>query len=183
MDIKEWEQMIGEERVQKDQFFKFDFRSPLPWDQRESFDGLKYFPPDEKYRFKLKLFEHAQKKVIEIEDTKGYKRKFIRWGELRFSIDGIDGTECTLQAYKTSPEKEELFVPFKDLTSGKQTYGAGRYLDLDPAQDKMADGKWVLCFNRAYNPWCAYSNNYACPFTPPENWLNVPILAGEKKYH
>ena len=74
------------------------------------------------------------------------------------------------------------WVPFRDKTSGKETYGAGRYLDLEPERQRTAEGKWILDLNRAYNPWCAYSEAYTCPFIPPENWLEVPIRAGEKRY-
>jgi hypothetical protein len=87
-----------------------------------------------------------------------------------------------LQVYKTISYEDILFVPFRDLTSGKETYGAGRYLDLKAGKDQTPTGKWLLDFNKAYNPWCAYSEDYACPLTPPENWLNVPIYAGEKDY-
>lgn len=87
-----------------------------------------------------------------------------------------------LQAYKRDVEEEQLFVPFRDATSGQETYGAGRYIDLDAARDRSADGKWVLDFNRAYNPWCVYSEDYTCPFVPQENQLAVPVCAGEKNY-
>jgi len=75
-----------------------------------------------------------------------------------------------------------LFIPFRDATSGQETYGAGRYLDLEADQHLTADGKWIVDLNRAYNPWCAYSEDYVCPFVLPENWLEVPIRAGEKSY-
>jgi uncharacterized protein (DUF1684 family) len=81
------------------------------------------------------------------------------------------------------PFEEGLFIPFKDATSGKETYGAGRYLDLDHQRDRTPAGKWILDRNRAYNPWCAYSVNYVCPFVPPENWPKAPVYAGEKNYY
>jgi len=112
-----------------------------------------------------------------IEDTGGNKREFLRWGEFRFRIAGKD---CTLQAYKSDPEEERLFIPFRDTTNGKETYGAERYLELEPRKHYTAEGKWILDFNRAYNPWCAYNKDYVCPFVPPENWLRVPVRAGEK---
>ena len=71
---------------------------------------------------------------------------------------------------------------FRDETSGKETYGSGRYIDLSPEEHYTTEKKWILDFNKAYNPWCAYSERYACPFVDPENWLNVPVRAGEKKY-
>jgi uncharacterized protein (DUF1684 family) len=105
-------------------------------------------------------------------------RLFLRWGEFRFNV----GNErYVLQAFKTNPEEERLFVPFRDATSGRETYGAGRYLDLD-LTDRTPNGIWIFNFNKAYNPWCVYIQDYACPFVPPENWLEVPINAGEKNY-
>jgi uncharacterized protein (DUF1684 family) len=79
-------------------------------------------------------------------------------------------------------EEERLFVPFRDATSGQETYGAGRYPDLDSARNRTADGKWILDLNRAYNPWRVYGENYTCPFVPQVNWLTVPVRAGEKNY-
>ena len=111
--------------------------------------------------------------------TKGEEQEFIRWGEFRFKVGN---KELVLQAYKSNPEEETLFVPFRDATSGKETYGAGRYLDLAPEKNRTPDGKWILDFNRAYNPWCVYSEMYTCPFVPPENWLEAPIRVGEKNY-
>ena len=87
-----------------------------------------------------------------------------------------------LQAYRSDAEEEQLFIPFKDATSGQETYGAGRYLDLNAARNRTTDGKWILDLNGAYNPWCVYSEDYTCPFVPQENWLAVPVRAGEKSY-
>ena len=103
----------------------------------------------------------------------------MRWGEFQFRIGD---EKCTLQAYKSEPNENRLFLPFKDDTSGKETYGAGRYLDLNYEKDLTPERIWTLDFNKAYNPWCAYSKNYSCPYVPPENWLNIPILAGEKNF-
>ena len=112
-----------------------------------------------------------------MEMSRGDVREFLRWGEFRFNIGG---EECTLQAYKSRSEEEGLFVLFRDTISGAETYAAGRYLDLDPDRDPTPEGKWILDFNRAYNPWCAYSEAYTCPLVPLENWLKVPVRAGEK---
>ncbi len=177
MNIQKWKERLEEERKEKDIFFATHWQSPISLEERQKFKGLKYYPPDPKLRFELELHEHNDKKTIEIEDTKGNIRHFLQWGEFRFRIGNED---CTLQAYKSDPEEERLFVPFRDATSGKETYGAGRYLDLDLV-DRTASGKWILDFNRAYNPWCAYSKDYACPLVPPENLLKVPVRAGEKR--
>lgn len=179
MDIHEWKAALEQERKDKDIFFATHWQSPLPMQDRSIFMGLAYFPPNGDYTFNLQLNEHQDPSVLEIQDTTGNIRQFLRWGEFRFKVGD---QECTLQAYKRAPQQDQLFVPFKDVTNDKDTYGPGRYIDLDGARDRTADGNWVLDFNRAYNPWCAYSMDYSCPYVPPENWLEVPVLAGEKKY-
>lgn len=179
MNIIQWENNINEERKLKDDFFKENFQSPLSFDEKQKFKGLNYYLPDIVYQFELDLLEHKEKKILKIEDTQGNERDLLRWGEFNFTINN---TACKLQAYKSSNADETLFIPFKDATSGKETYGAGRYLDIDVEKHKTLNGKWILDFNQAYNPWCAYSNNYACPYTPSENWLKVSIKAGEKNY-
>jgi uncharacterized protein (DUF1684 family) len=179
MEISEWKVNLGRVREEKDTFFAQHWQSPVTPQDRPLFKGLEYYPPDPSYRFELELFEHPEKQAVRMAYTKGNEQDFLRWGEFRFKIAG---KEQSLQAYKSNREEEMLFVPFKDATSGKETYGAGRYLDLEPERDRTADRKWILDFNQAYNPWCVYSEAYTCPFVPVENWLEVPILAGEKNY-
>ncbi len=176
----DWEAELEKSREDKDDFFGSSHPySPITLKEREKFQGLDYYPPNPVYRFELKLYEHKEKKVITVEATKGEMREFIRWGEFRFKINN---EACTLQAYKSAPGEPRLFIPFRDATSGKETYGAGRYIDLEPEKHHNKEGKWLLDLNNAYNPWCAYSDDYTCPLVPPENWLKVPILAGEKNY-
>lgn len=180
MSISDWKANLERARQTKDAFFAQNWQSPVPPQSRLQFKGLEYYPPDQSYKFELMLHEHAERQVVRMAYTKGNEQDFFRWGEFRFTIDE---REQALQAYKSSSNKDILFIPFKDATSGKETYGAGRYLDLEPARDRTAEGKWVLDFNLAYSPWCAYSEAYTCPFVPVENWLEVPIYAGEKDYH
>jgi len=92
-------------------------------------------------------------------------------------------TDLSSKAYKRSREEQMQFVSFKDATSGKETYGTGRYLDLEPGRDRTQEGEWFLDFNRAYNPCCAYSGARTCPFVPVKNRLEVPIYTGGKDYH
>lgn len=179
MEIDVWEAQLEEERREKDEFFAAHWQSPIPAGDRAEFRGLDYYPPDPDCRLEIELREHGEKEMVRMTYTKGEERDFIRWGEFRFRIGG---EECVLQAYKSAAEEEQLFVPFRDTTSGKETYGGGRYLDLDAARYRTTDGKWILDFNRAYNPWCVYSEAYTCPFVPQGNWLTVPIRAGEKDY-
>ena len=179
MDISKWKEEVQQQRDQKDFFFASHYQSPIPFEDRQQFKELDYYPPDPDFQFELELHEHEDRKILKINDTQGNERAFLRWGEFRFKIGD---KACTLQAYKSDPNEERLFVPFRDETSGKETYGAGRYLDLDDEHHCTTDGKWILDFNCAYNPWCAYSDAYACPFVDPENWLKVAVRAGEKKY-
>jgi len=179
MTLSRWKQRLTMDRGQKDTYFALHPQSPLPPGDRDAFTGLAYYPPDPDYRFELELHEHAQKKPVPMTYTKGETKTFLRWGEFRFTIRG---EAQVLQAYTSSTHDLAFFVPFRDTTSGAETYGAGRYLDLKPERHLTTEGKWVLDFNQAYNPWCAYNAAYTCPFVPPENWLEVPILVGEKQY-
>ncbi|WP_259517963.1 DUF1684 domain-containing protein [Halanaeroarchaeum sp. HSR-CO] len=169
---------MREEREQKEQYFGNNPRSPIPPEEREDFEGLAYFPVDEDLRFELPLHEHDDKEELIVETTTGSQREYLRWGEFRFEIDG---EAVTLQAYKADPHEEYLWVPFRDDTNSEETYGAGRYLDLHYGEDQV-DDRWILDFNEAYNPTCAYNEAYECPLIPTENWLDVRIEAGEKAY-
>ena len=181
LDVSEWKDCLEREREEKNRFFLLDPRSPIRRGERSRLvgKGLSYFPPDPDLRLELTLNEHKEKKKIIVATSKDGEREFICWGEFRFEVNG---KQCVLQAYKSDREEGSFWVPFRDKTSGKETYGAGRYLDLEPERHRTTEGKWILDLNRGYNPWCAYSEEYTCPFIPPENWLEVPIRAGEKNY-
>jgi uncharacterized protein (DUF1684 family) len=179
MKASRWTQLLNMERKQKDTFFSIHPNSPVPPEDRVTFKGLDYYPPNPAYRLMLELHEYDEKENVIMMYTKGEEKEFLRWGEFRFKIGNKDQT---LQTFKSSLYDKSLFIPFRDSTSGKETYGAGRYIDLQPEESLSEDGKWILDFNRAYNPWCAYSEKYTCPFVPPENWLQIPIPVGEKKY-
>jgi uncharacterized protein (DUF1684 family) len=109
--------------------------------------------------------------------SKGTTQRYLRFGYFQF---GLNNSQVILQAYKSADRDDDhLFVPFRDKTSGKETYPAARYLDLEIRPDDTC----LLDFNYAYNPYCAYSEDYICPLPPAENWLAVDIRAGELKYH
>lgn len=181
METQEWKTRIEKEREQKERYFASNPRSPIPPEDLSDFSeiGLDHYPPEPELRFELELREHEEKESIEVDTTGDGTQEYLRWGEFRFEVDG---EQCELQAYKSDPEEGRLWVPFRDETNGEETYGAGRYLDLELERHRTEDGKWILDFNKAYNPWCAYSEDYTCPLIPPENWLDVGIEAGEKKY-
>jgi len=136
MEIDNWREQLKRERSEKDRSFAGHQQSPIAPEGRAEFRGLDYYPPDRDCRFEIELHEHEEKKTLRMTYTKGEERDFIRWGEFRFRIDD---DECVLQAYKSDPEEEWLFIPFRDLTSGQETYGAGRYLDLDPVRNRTGD--------------------------------------------
>jgi len=179
MKPSEWRERLERERKQKDWSFAVNPRSPIPPEKREDFNGLDYYPPNPVYRFKLKLHEYEEKKTLKMATTSDEEQGYIRWGEFQFKLGG---KEHKLQAYSRDQKEQWLFIPFRDATSGKETYGAGRYLDLQPGRHYLGGGRWILDFNKAYNPFCAYNKAYSCPLTPPENWLDILIRAGEKKY-
>jgi uncharacterized protein len=162
-------------RQRKDAFFASS-QSPLPADARTGFKALRYFDFDASFIFRLKLQASQNLEHIMMETSSGVRKSYVRAGTLEFRVD--DET-VRLTAF-SSPESEdpELFIPFRDATSGTQTYGAGRYLNVD----LETDGSLVLDFNLAYNPYCAYSDGWSCPIPPLENCLKVAILAGEKTF-
>lgn len=179
MNKTEYADKILNDRKSKDEFFKNQPQSPIRIKDKYQFEGLDYYEPNNDFRFILDLEELEKKESIKVNDSGGNVRNMLIWGEFHFKIGNA---ECSLQAYKSVEGEKRLFVPFKDKTNGKETYGAGKYLDLIYGEDQTKDAKWILDFNKATNPWCAYSENYACPFVPPANWLDVEIKAGEKNY-
>lgn len=159
-------------RAEKDRFFRTSPYSPIP--DRAGFTGLNYYPPDPAYRYTLPLEPAEQPEPLLFQTSTGDERTYTRIGVVDFEVEG---QPARLALYQ-SDEHEELFLPFRDATSGNETYGAGRYLE----PERLAGGEIVVDFNLAYNPFCAYSEDYSCPLPPFENHLKVAIRAGEKAY-
>lgn len=157
-------------RKEKDEFFARDPHSPLTREQKRSFQGLSYFPPSEAYRFELEIEEFADKTLVLIQTSTGDVQEYERYGRFRFLVQD-QPAELTLYHSETG-----YFLPFVDSLAGVETYPAGRYLEPEP----LGGRRFLLDFNFAYNPYCAYNENWSCPLTPPENRLKVPIPAGEK---
>lgn len=164
-------------RDEKDQFFRTDLDSPLLPEERPIFKGLKYYPPDESYRLSARLEPLDKPGPLMIVTSKGALQPYLKYGTFRFEINKA---KLELKAYKSTedPFARSVFVPFSDETSGSETYGSGRYLDLE----ESGGDEYEIDFNLAYNPYCAYNPNYTCPVPPKENRLQVKILAGEKNY-
>ncbi|ERJ05287.1 hypothetical protein HLRTI_002729 [Halorhabdus tiamatea SARL4B] len=177
MTDENYAERIREQRAEKETYFAEHPRSPFPG--HADFEGLDHYPVDPAYRYELPLEEHDEKESVTVETTADGSQEYVRWGEFNFEIDG---ESVTLQAYKPASGEDRFWVPFRDETNDEETYGAGRYLDLEPDRHQTADGTWILDLNQAYNPTCAYNEAYECPLIPMENWLDVPVEAGEKAY-
>jgi uncharacterized protein len=157
-------------RSDKDHFFKRSEQSPLTHEAQHDFGGLAYFEPNDDLVFEVSL-DAVEPSDITIATTAGEERTYSRVATATVSVDGED---TTVALYSTG--HEGLFLPFRDATSGSETYGAGRYIDVHP----QGDGTVVIDFNYAYAPFCAYNENYSCALPPHENWLSVAIRAGER---
>ena len=198
LDLVDWRRRVGDLyrisgpqalarfRKARDELFRTHPQSPIEPDERASFQGLRYFDPDPAYRVTARV-EPGDGSELAI-DTGGEDGaiKFRRVGRLVFKLGGED---CTLTVLSLAQYAGGLFVPFRDRTSRKETYGAGRYL-FDTAKDtdglvleiKTGSRDVVIDFNFAYNASCAYSPRWACPLAPPENHLKVAVRAGELAY-
>ncbi|WP_420152967.1 DUF1684 domain-containing protein [Siphonobacter sp.] len=163
------------ERLEKDQNYRTSTESPIK--DKAGFQGLKYFPADSTYEVFAKLEETESTKTFAVQMTGGQTETYTLYGKVRFELQG---KTCELLVFE-STEAGTLFIPFKDQTSGKESYGGGRYLDI-PESD-ITGNRVTIDFNKAYNPYCAYSPEYTCPIPPKENNLPLAIRAGELAYH
>jgi len=142
----------------------------------KEYKGLEFFPPSEKFRIKGNFVPYDKEKAIEITTVAGTMAEMISPGSVLFALDG---KEYRLEAFKENEENTKLFIVFKDLTNGEETFAKGRFLTADV----LDNGKVDLNFNRAVNPPCNYTPFATCPVPPHKaNWLNVHIEAGEKAY-
>ncbi len=158
----------------KDHFMGHDPNSPLTQDQKTAFSGLKYFTESSDLRLVLPVEKFDSNDTIEMQTSTGDVTEYLRWGKISFEVNGEAGQ---LTIYRDT-HGHGYFLPFTDATSGKETYGAGRYVEVEI----LEDGGIAVDFNMAYNPYCAYNEDWSCPLTPFENRLQVPIHAGEKKF-
>lgn len=165
-----WESLI----VERDSLFA-SASSPLLPPDMEGFSGLPYFPYDSSLVFKLRLRPVLAMDTIRMTTSTGEARPLIPFGTFRFDADGLGHT---LSVFKTVSDEgtARLFLPFRDQTSSRSTYGGGRYIDLE----LQPSGVYTLDFNHAYHPYCVYNPSYSCPIPPPENRLNLAVTAGER---
>ena len=171
-DAAAFEEQLAEFRAAREAALKED-PDAIPPEKRDQLLPLKYYPPDEKYTVPAAL-RLSDGPIVEVPTSTGTVRRMQLVGTLEFTLDG---QPMSLGALAPAGEPvRSLFVPFTDLTTGTETYKAGRYLDLHPT----STGVYMIDFNRAYNPTCAYNEAYECPYPPPSNRLKVAIRAGEK---
>lgn len=162
--------------------FSDSLKSPLTKDDLKEFKGLDFFPISEKFIVEALFIRTKREKAFAMKTTTSRTPLYVKYGELHFKIDE---KEFKLNVYqnidlsKKPGYSDYLFLPFSDLTCGKESYIGGRYVDM-----RMQKGKtWIIDFNKAYNPYCAYNYKYSCPIVPLENDLDIEILAGVKKFH
>ena len=155
--------------------------SPLNEEDFAKFEKLDFFPIDTTFRVEARLIKEKHQNFFEMQTTTDRKPEYRVWAIAIFSLQG---NEFRLNIYQNKkalvdPEYSDyLFLPFLDLTNGESSYGGGRYMDLSISEENTV----IIDFNKAYNPYCAYNHRYSCPIVPKENFIDLEVLAGVKKY-
>ena len=171
---------IEKDRLAKDEEMKNSPQSPFNLEPKVQFHPLKYFDADPGFVFKSKLTEYNPKDSIVIYGTKGEPRSVVRFGYLKFSKDG---KHLRMNVYEGTSRSGERYhsLWFTDLTTNKESYGVGRYIDFEVVPD--SGYVYTIDFNKAYNPYCSYSPRYSCAIPSKQDFLDLEITAGEKKFH
>ena len=173
----DYAERLRENRAEKDRLFAEERGSPVPPERREEFDGLDYFDPDPDYRVTATVTVHDDPEPVDMDTSDDRTVRYLR--VVTFSFD-LGGEAYSLRGYRQEGGDDAVFVPFRDKTTGQQTYRGGRYMELTPDRE-LADGDRVtLDFNLAYTPFCAFSDAFSCPLPPEENWLETTVPAGER---
>jgi len=177
-DVDRWRAEVEQMRADKDQFFIDHPQSPIKPEYREEFEGLAYFEPDPQYRVPARVRVYGNPNPIELDVTAGAPIRYLRSVIFEFELRG---ERIQMAGYRQeSAESRTIFIPFRDKTTGQQTYHRGRYMEMEPDEELVNGDVVTLDFNLAYNPFCAYTETFACPLAPEENWLEVVVPAGEK---
>jgi len=175
-----WAEELRSNRAEKDEFLAEHDQSPIPPGEREGFEGLDYFPPGAEYRVEATVTTHDDPEIVHMETSDGREMRYERVVTFEFTLDG---EVLELHGYRQpedGPTDAPIFVPFRDKTTGQQTYHDGRYMELAPRRELEDGDEVTIDFNLAYSPFCAYNETFSCPLPEPENWLEVAIEAGEK---
>jgi uncharacterized protein (DUF1684 family) len=168
---------IEKERDRQFKFIRYNIESPLTEEQKKDFKELDFYPIDPAYKVRAKMVPVEDRKMMELPMTDGTVEKYLKHSFAEFQLSGQTYRLLLLQSVKEL-DKRNFFLAFADATSGVETYGGGRYINL------RQDGKNSINidFNMAYNPYCAYNPDFACPLPPKENVMEIAIRAGEKDY-
>jgi len=168
------------ERAHKDSSMEYDPHSPFNRDPKATFASLNYYEPSSDFIFKSKLYEHDPKDTVDVFGTRGEVRRVIREGFVKLDYNG---NEYQVNVYKAFGRDGQSYhsIWFTDKTTGNETYGVGRYLDFEKENDP--EYIYTIDFNKAYNPYCAYSPEFTCPIPREEDNIDMEILAGEKNFH
>ena len=174
---EDYQEKIETERERQFKYIRFNAESPLTEEQKRGLKSLKFYAIDPAYRVKARLLPIEIKKVREVPLTDGSTERYLEHSWAEFELGGKTNKVLLLQSLSES-DMRNFFLAFADETSGKETYGGGRYLNV------RQDGKnsITIDFNLAFNPYCAYNPDFACPLPPRENILEIAISAGEKNY-
>jgi len=160
-------------RTEKDEFFGHHPQSPLTPEQKRGFKGLQYFPENDALSIEVKVEPLMDPQPLQMQTSTGGVQVYMCHARFGFRVDG-QNAELTIFRNENG-----YFLPFVDSLAGKETYPAGRYLEPEP----LPGDRFLVDFNMAYNPYCAYNEMWSCPITPAENRLRIPIRAGEKLFH
>ena len=166
---------IQEFRKKKNKRFKYEEDSPFDKKQKAVFDSLRYYEPNPAMRVQADLTRLDDNTIITLKTTEaGGSQQYIRWAKATFQLEGKSHELILLKPYGDA-SKTTLHLFFRDKTSGNETYGGGRYIDIEPGKTTC-----MIDFNMAFNPYCVYNSYYICPIPPKENKLDIAIKAGEK---
>ncbi len=168
------------ERTLKDSSMRYDPHSPFKRDPKAEYAELNYYEPVSEFIFTSKLFEYDSKDTVDVFGTRGELRRVIKLG---YVVLNYKSDEHKVNVYKAFGRDGKPYYSlwFTDKTTGKETYGVGRYLDFEKEDDP--DHIYTIDFNRAYNPYCAYSAKFTCPIPREEDYIYFEINAGEKNFH
>ena len=167
-------------RTFKDSSMRYDPYSPFNRDPKAEYAKLNYYKPNSEFIFTSKLFEYNTKDTVDVFGTLGELRRVIEFG---YVVLNYKNDEFKVNVYKAfgGDGTPYFSIWFTDKTTGKETYGVGRYLDFEKEDDP--DHIYTIDFNRAYNPYCAYSAQFTCPIPRQEDYIDIEIKAGEKNFH
>lgn len=172
---KEFQENLNKEYANREE-------SPLTDEDFKTFQGLDFYPINETFIVEAQFKRTPDEKVFKMKTTGTRLPEYVKYGELSFIINGKNfklNLYQNIDLIKKAGFEDYLFLPFSDLSCGKETYIGGRYIDM-----RIPKGNTIIIdFNQAYNPYCAYNHKYSCPLVPLENDLAIEILAGVKKFH